>query len=119
MKIETIETDRIKIAELISNNIEIRSTQDALDLMANCRNKQAGKLIINEKNVIPEFFDLKTGILGDILQKFITYDFQLAVVGDFSKFESKNFQDFIYESNKTGKIFFVSSIEEAKERLAK
>lgn len=86
--------------------------------MANCYSRQATRLIIHEENIVPEFFDLKTGILGEILQKFATYNFRLAVVGDFSKFQNKSFQDFIYESNKTGGIIFVATVEEAKKRLA-
>lgn len=118
MKIEIVETGKSKIAKLASDQIEIKNTGDALDLMGNCYNQKATKLIVDEKNIVPEFFDLKTGILGDILQKFITYNFQLAIVGDFSKFESKNFQDFIYESNKIGRIVFVGSEDEATGKLA-
>lgn len=119
MKIEINNIDGTNIAELVSDGVEIKNVQDALDLMGNCYNQKTTKLIIGKENIIPEFFDLKTGILGDILQKFTTYNFRLAVVGDFSKFTSKNFKDFIYESNKTGKIIFVDSIEEAKEKLAR
>lgn len=32
---------------------------------------------------------------------------------------SKSLQDFIFESNKVGRINFVGSIEEAREKLAK
>jgi len=62
---------------------------------------------------------LKTGLAGEILQKFSNYYVELAIVGDFSKYSSKNLQDFIYESNKVGRINFVSSVEEAKEALLK
>jgi hypothetical protein len=92
MKIEITNVNGMNVAKLVSDNIEIRSTQDALDLMANCYNQKASKLIVDEKNIIPEFFDLKTGILGEILQKFATYNFQIAIVGDFSKYPSKNFR---------------------------
>ncbi|MFA6571515.1 MAG: DUF4180 domain-containing protein [Bacteroidota bacterium] len=107
------------IAELISDIIEIRNTRDALDLIADCSEQGARKIIINEKNITSDFFDLKTGIAGDILQKFSNYDLMLAIVGDFSKYKSKSIKDFIYESNKTGRIFFVNSIEEAREKLGR
>ncbi|WP_449401649.1 DUF4180 domain-containing protein [Chryseobacterium wanjuense] len=54
------------------------------------------KVIIHEKNITPEFFDLKTKIAGDILQKFSNYRVKLAIVGDFSKYESKSIKDFIF-----------------------
>jgi hypothetical protein len=119
MEKNLININETHIAEIISDKIVIKSTQDALDLMADCRYQGAGKIIIYEKNIIPEFFDLKTGIAGEILQKFTTYRVQLAIVGDYSKYTSKRLRDFIYESNKYGRICFVNSKEEAKEKLMK
>ncbi len=107
----------IIIAELVSDKIAVRNAGDALDLMANCYVKQAKAAMIYEKDIVPEFFDLKTGILGEILQEFASYGFRLAIVGGFGKFPSKNFQDFLYESNKGGRMIFVKSKEEALKRL--
>jgi hypothetical protein len=56
---------------------------------------------------------LRTGKAGEILQKFSNYRVQLAIVGDYSKYNSKSLTDFIYESNKGRNINFVNSMEEA------
>lgn len=117
MKINIIKIGEENVAELVSDKIEVSKTQDALDLIGNCFGLKANKAIIYEKNIIPEFFDLKTGIAGEILQKFVNYYFKIAIIGDYSKYQSNALKDFIYESNKQGEINFVSSIEEAKERL--
>jgi hypothetical protein len=71
------------------------------------------------EHLIAGFFDLRTGITGKILQKFSTYNVQLSIIGDYSKYKSKNFQDFIFESNKYGRINFVSTLEEALEKLTR
>lgn len=117
MEIDVIEVNGNNIAVLRSLGIMIRETQDALDLMADAGYMKSQKIIIQEDQITPEFFDLKTGIAGEILQKFSTYGIQLAIIGDFSKYTSKSLRDFIFESNKYGRINFVSSVEEAKERL--
>ncbi len=44
---------------------------------------------------------------------------KLAIVGDFVKYPGKSLRDFIFESNRTGRINFVSSVTQAKEVLAK
>jgi len=119
MRIELIKSDHTVIAEIISDQKVINSYQDALDLMANCQYQGTSKIILDKKNIVDEFFDLKTGIAGEVLQKFSNYKCQLAIVGDFSKYQSKSLKDFIYESNKMGRIFFVSSIEEAKKCLSR
>ncbi len=117
MKIEIHNISGSAVAEIISDKIVINEVQDALDLMADCGYQGADKIIMHEKNIVPEFFMLSTGIAGEILQKFSNYRTQLAIVGDFSKNASKSLHDFIFESNKSGRIFFVSSVDEAKSRL--
>jgi hypothetical protein len=77
------------------------------------------KIIICEKNITPVFFDLKTGIAGEILQKFSNFRIQLAIVGDFSKYKSKSLSDFIYESNRGRLVSFVSSCADAINILSK
>lgn len=119
MDIEILEINGSKVVLIKSEKILIHETRDALDLIANGMSLDCGKIILNEKHFVPDFFDLRTGIAGEILQKFTNYNMQLAIVGDFSKYESKNLNDFIFESNKYGRINFVGSVEEAKEKLAK
>lgn len=109
----------INIAEIISDDIIIKNTQDALNLIAELNYHNSNKIIIHEKNIIPDFFNLKSGIAGDMLQKFSTYKVKLAIVGDYSKYSSNSLKDFIYESNKYRQINFVNSVEEAKEKLIK
>lgn len=119
MEINFIEINGNKISEIISDNVLINKTQDALDIIAECNYRGSWKIILHAENIIAEFFDLKTGIAGDILQKFSTYNVQLAIVGNFSKYTSKSLNDFIFESNKHGRINFVISTEEAIQKLIK
>ncbi|AZA89724.1 Uncharacterised protein [Chryseobacterium nakagawai] len=109
----------LKIAEVSSDTIIIQSADDGLDLMGNIYYQGFDKVILYEKNITPDFFDLKTKIAGEILQKFSNYRIGLAIVGDFSKYESKSMRDFIFESNKTQHINFVSMLEEALENFSK
>jgi len=102
------------IALVIADEIVIKDTQSALDLMATVQYETGcDKLIVNKSCVVEDFFILSTGLAGEILQKFVNYHIKLAVVGDFSKYTSKPLKDFIYESNKGNSIFFVPGVEEA------
>ncbi|MBK7029251.1 MAG: DUF4180 domain-containing protein [Bacteroidales bacterium] len=118
MKTEILELNGHQIAELTSDEILISNTQEAVDLMMNCAYQGADSLLIYEHNLTSDFFDLKTKIAGDILQKFSTYQMRLAIVGDYEKFNSKSLRDFIYESNKGGRIFLLQSVEEARMALS-
>lgn len=119
MRTEIIPAKGSNIAEITADEILIRTTQDALDLMVNCVYNGTDRIILHEKNIAPEFFDLKTRLAGDILQKFSNYRARLAIVGHFEEVESKSLRDFIRESNNHGRVVFVATAEEAIEKLAK
>ena len=107
-----------KIVEIVSDKIIIQDEQDALDLMVNVEYKHGTKsIIVKDTNITPDFFNLKSGIAGTILQKFSNYRCQLAIIGDFSRIESKAFRDFMYESNKTKQVLFLSDRHAALNNL--
>ncbi len=117
MKIENHTINNSRIAEIIYESIIIQNSDDAVDLLGNIYYQGYNKVIVYEKNLSADFFDLKNKMAGEILQKFSNYGVQLAIIGDFSKYTSKSLRDFIYESNKYRNINFLNSIEEALNRL--
>ncbi|MBO9690791.1 DUF4180 domain-containing protein [Chryseobacterium sp.] len=118
MIIQSHEINNTKIAEIISDDVIIRSAQDGLDLMGNIYYQGYDKIILYEKNITPDFFDLKTKIAGEILQKFSNYRIGLAIVGDFSKYQSKSIKDFIFESNQTKHVNFAGSLADALKKIS-
>ena len=119
MKIEIHNINNTKIAELLSDDILIKDVEDGPELLVNVYYQDVDRMIIYGKNITPAFFDLKTRMAGEILQKFSNYKMKLAIVGDFSKYQSKSLRDFIFESNEMGQINFVISLKEALEKLSK
>ncbi|MGN7820888.1 DUF4180 domain-containing protein [Chitinophaga sp. 22536] len=113
------ETGTVRIAEVISDKILINNPDEALQLIVDVHYQDFDKMMIHEKNIIPDFFDLKTGIAGEVLQKFINYHMQLSIIGDFEKYPGKSIRDFIYESNKGRHISFVPTVEQAVEKLGR
>ena len=112
-------TDRLHIAELVNPSVVIRSVHEALDIMAEAYHAGAEALILTSEHLAPDFFDLKTGLAGAILQKFSNYRMKLAIVGAFAKPSSNSLRDFIYESNEGKQICFAGSIDEAIAMLEK
>lgn len=118
MEVKIHDTGTARIAEIISDKNLTNSSQDGLDLLGNIYYQDFDKIIIHEKNITPDFFDLKTKIAGEILQKFSNYRVRLAIVGDFSKYQSKSIKEFIFESNKGKQVGFVNSVEMALEKFS-
>ena len=108
-----------KFAELRAFCTVIHSTEDAMNLMGDLYYQGYDGLILYEEQVTPAFFDLKTKMAGEILQKFSNYRFPLVLIGDFSKFPSQSLQDFIRESNKGRQVNFVRTLPEALQLLSK
>ena len=118
MKIETHRLNDTTIAEVISEEKIINSIEDGSALLGDLYYQNFDAIIMHEQNLSADFFDLSSGMAGEILQKFSNYRMRLAIVGDFSKYTGKSFTDFVYESNKGRQINFVSSVSAALEALS-
>lgn len=112
MNIEIINAETTPIAKLATSERAVNTVQDAIDLMGNADYQGARNVLVHEDNLHPDFFNLRTGLAGEILQKYSNYRMKLAIVGDFGKYESKALQAFIIECNRGSHIFFVA--DEAK-----
>jgi len=119
MRIEIHKLEGIRIAEVIAEEMLIRNIQDGLQLLVDLYYQDFGKIVIYQKNITPDFFDLKNGLAGEILQKFSNYRVQLVIVGDFSSYTGKSIRDFIYQTNKNQQVNFVGDLEEAISRLSR
>ncbi|MCW9129478.1 DUF4180 domain-containing protein [Bacillus paramycoides] len=120
MEIQKVVIDGINIGVIRNDKVLISDVQSALDLMATVQYEVDAKHIIINKSLISEsFFDLKTRLAGDILQKFINYKVKIAIIGDFAIYTSKSLKDFIYECNKGNDIFYLATEQQAIEKLSK
>jgi hypothetical protein len=102
------------IAEFNAQDVVLKTTQEFLQMiMDSC----AEAIIVHKQNIDESFFDLRSGLAGEMLQKVVNYRLQLAIIGDFAAYESKSLKAFMIESNRSNTIVFVSSVEEALNRL--
>lgn len=114
MKFITHNVNSRPIAELSVDNATISTTQQFLQMIMD---SAADAVIVHKENIHESFFDLKSGLAGDMLQKVVNYRLRLAIVGDFSVYESKSLKAFIVESNRSNTIVFVNTVEKALGRL--
>ena len=111
--------DKTKVVQIEDKSIVISDEQSFLDLfMTIAYETGENKFIISKDNLTEEFFYLSNKIAGNILQKLINYKMKLAIIGDFSNYESTALNAFIYECNQGNDIFFVESEVEALNRLS-
>lgn len=119
MNITKVEVGGRNIAVVSCSKVLIGDVQSALDFMATVQYEACSDRIVINKSLLSEsFFDLKTRLAGEILQKFINYRVKVAIIGDFSVYSSQSLQDFIYECNNGNDIFFLSTEQQAIEKLS-
>lgn len=118
MRVKILEAGNTKVAICESEEAIIKDGQSALDFAVNigyeysCRHVAVNKMAIAE-----DFFRLSTGIAGEVEQKFVNYDYRLAIIGDFSGYTSKPLHDYMYECNNGGHLYFVNDVSEALKKL--
>ena len=119
MQLTKIEKNGIACAVVNSNEIVITDAQSALDVLMSAKYDIGTKNIVVDKKLITEdFFILSKGLAGEILQKYVNYGGRIAIYGDYSHYTSKPLKDFIYESNKGQDFFFVTTKDEAIQKLS-
>ena len=122
MKGKTIishQTDGLTFLEIRSEDQFINNVQDVLDLFGELYGQYYDGIILYERNITHDFFDLQTKLAGEILQKFSNYRIRLVIVGDWSKYTSRSLEAFITESNKGKTVNFSSSPTEALKLLSR
>ena len=120
MEWKIIEKDGIQAAVALSEGPLLKDVQSALDLIATASYEaDVNRIAFDKHQVHPDFFRLRTGLAGDVLQKFTNYGVKAAFFGDFTAMTDKSepFRAFVKESNAGNCIFFAESEDEAVERL--
>lgn len=121
MKYELIELEnKVKVVRIEDEGTIISDEQSAIDIfMTIAYETGENRFIISKENLTEDFFNLSNKIAGGILQKLINYRMKLAIIGDFSNYNSKALKDFIYECNSRNEIFFVENEPKALSLLSK
>ena len=98
------------------HTIAIRSVSDIPDALV--LSLQQGGLIIAEASMCPEFFDLRTGFAGDLLQRFVNYRAKIAILVADPRAHGERFAELAYEHRSHPVARFFGSEAEARRWLA-
>jgi hypothetical protein len=93
----------------------IRSTKDIPDALV--ASVQRGGLVVTERDLGPEFFDLRTGFAGELFQKCVNYGAGLAIVIADSKAYGERFSELVYEHRGHAVVRFFGSETDARQWL--
>jgi len=92
--------------------ISIQSFSDIADALGACLG--AAGLILTEGDLTPEFFDLRSGLAGELFQKFTNYKLRVAIVLPDPDAYGERISELAYEHKAHNMIRFVRSKDEAE-----
>ncbi len=115
MEYKVIDTNKGKLAQAVF--LENEKIEDYKSFFALIMEAPSDTIVIDKERIIEDFFVLRTGFAGEILQKVSNYRKRIVIIGDYVGVNSKSMRDFIFESNRTGKVLFVESLEKGIELL--
>jgi hypothetical protein len=89
-------------------------------LVEDALNEGASVVVVPAARLGREFFNLRSGVAGEMLQKLVNYRLALAIVGDVSAYvaESAALRDFIIECDRGHDVIFAADRDALAARLA-
>lgn len=90
-----------------------------VDLIGDALHRGAEVVVVPVSRLTDDFFRLRTGQAGEIVQKLVNYRLRLVIVGDLSDrlAASPTLRAFVHEANRGRQVWFVSDEDELDQRL--
>lgn len=119
MKYKITRLNGIRFLECKKNGGVIDDENAALDLVALCGENEVNTLLLYTENLVPDFFDLKTGIAGRILLKFSNYSIKVATVIPPEVANHGRFYEMVLETNRGNEFRVFSNHADALQWILK
>jgi uncharacterized protein DUF4180 len=86
---------------------------DLIATIGGCLERGSGALLLDRAVLPAEFFDLSTGLAGELVQKLTNYRIRMAAVVPDLSVHSPRFCEFVREANRGGQFRFFATRDEA------
>ena len=93
------------------------SHHDPAAVVTSCIESGAHQLLLDEGALPPAFFDVSTGVAGDLVQRLTLYGIRMAAVVPDPALHSRSFQEFAHEANQGTQFRFFRTRDQAAEWL--
>jgi len=114
MNYRLIEKGHNKYIECASVETSLHNEQDALDLIAACIENSTYLLLLHAQVFSDDFFNLKSGLAGNVLQKFINYRVKTAAIISSELKVKGKFKEMLAESNQGNDFRVFDNVADAE-----
>ncbi|UWD49759.1 DUF4180 domain-containing protein [Clostridioides difficile] len=88
--------------------------EEIMDIISLCMEHGTDYLMLSNNSLTDDFLNLKTGLAGTTLQKFINYRIQAVAIVDDKPKINKRFSELMLELNKSNNFRIFDNFEDAK-----
>jgi hypothetical protein len=116
-RIEEVNGHRLLVLD--GEGTALTRVQDVLELVAEALPRRVSMIVVTVARLDPTFFELRSGLAGEFVQKIVNYRLRLAVIGDISQLtaDSPALADFVRESNRGQSVFFLRDLNALAHKL--
>ena len=91
----------IDFIDLTEGDSNISRETDLNELLSLCYYHNSNLILMSEKNLSEQFFNLKSGLAGASMQKFANYQAKVAILLPHDAEKSERFKELMYEMNQS------------------
>jgi len=117
MNYQIIQISNRSYLEWLPEHPRLTGGEAALDLVVACGQNNTNKLLLHAENFTDDFYRLRTGVAGEILQKFSTYRIQVAAVLTPELVNQGRFREMVLEANRGNQFRVFYNRESAEQWL--
>lgn len=95
------------------------TVEAATEMLGDAAWGQVELVVIPVARLTDDFFELKTGLAGEVTQKYVNYRLRLAIIGDIESrvAESVSLNAWVTESNRGRQLWFEPTLEALADRI--
>ncbi|WP_427051224.1 DUF4180 domain-containing protein [Paenibacillus sp. TC-CSREp1] len=106
-----------KYIEVIFAESPFSTEEDAVDLVALCKENESNLLLLHSQVISEDFFKLRTGVAGQMIQKWINYHVKTAAVIPKEMINQGRFKEMALESKKSNHFRMFETRDDAENWL--
>jgi hypothetical protein len=109
------------VGVLVADTAQVHTLDDVVDLVGNASYQGVAWVAVPADLLPDDFYRLRTGFAGEVMQKFVNYRVGLAVIGDISAHTdaSTALTDLVRESNAGTQVWFLPDLATLEGRLGR
>ncbi len=104
---QMVEHPRNRYVECLAGAGRIEGERDALDLIGACGEYETHRLLLHAETLSEDFYHLRTGLAGAVLQKFADYRIKTAAVLTPELVNQGRFREMALEANRSNRLFHI------------